>query len=103
MRRKGEVFPIKEMVSDVVRGMSFKYDKVSGAMARTFINVLAMVMIMALREGKLVTIPGFGSFKVIQRRARKAFDPYHKKVIKVPAKKVIKFKPNKKLLEAINK
>lgn len=101
MRKK--VFPIKEMVSDVKRGMSFKYDKVSEAMARTFINVLVMIMIMALREDKLVTVPGFGSFKVVQRKARKAFDPYHKKVIKVPAKKIVKFKPNRKLLEALNK
>ncbi len=59
----------------------------------------------ALREGiasgESVTFTGFGSFKVTERAARKGRNPRTGKEINIPACKVVKFTPGKKLKEAV--
>lgn len=45
-------------------------------------------------EGALV-LPGFGSFKVVERPARQAKNPRTGEMVAVPAKKVVRFKPGK--------
>ncbi|MBN2613860.1 MAG: HU family DNA-binding protein, partial [Bacteroidales bacterium] len=40
---------------------------------------------------------GFGSFSVVQRSARTGRNPQTGKEIKIPAKKVVKFKPGAEL------
>lgn len=45
-----------------------------------------------LKKGDKVTLVGFGTFSVVQRAARKGRNPQTKKEIKIPAKKVVKFK-----------
>ena len=47
------------------------------------------------KEGK-VSIIGFGSFYMQKRAARKGKNPQTGAAIKIPAKKVLKFKPSKK-------
>ncbi|MBR1851201.1 MAG: HU family DNA-binding protein [Bacteroidales bacterium] len=51
-----------------------------------------------LRAGNNTTLVGFGTFSVIKREARTGINPRTKKAIKIPAKKVAKFKPSKGLL-----
>jgi len=46
----------------------------------------------ALKKGERVALVGFGSFQVAKRAARKAISPRTKKVINIPAKKVVRFK-----------
>ena len=46
----------------------------------------------ALVAGDKVTLIGFGTFSVTKRPARKGINPQTKKAIKIPAKKVVKFK-----------
>ncbi len=41
-----------------------------------------------------VTISGFGSFKVKERKARIGYNPHTKKKMKIAAKKVVKFSPS---------
>ena len=50
-------------------------------------------------EGK-VTLVGFGTFSIVQRKARKARNPKTGEPIDVPAKTVPKFKPSKALKES---
>jgi nucleoid DNA-binding protein len=51
----------------------------------------------ALSEGKHLEIRGFGTFKVRERRARRARNPRSGTEVMVPAKLVPIFKPSKEL------
>lgn len=51
----------------------------------------------ALSEGRHVEIRGFGTFKVRERRARRARNPRSGSEVMVPAKLVPVFKPSKEL------
>ncbi len=48
-----------------------------------------------LKKGQAVTLVGFGTFGVAKRKARVGRNPQTGKEIKIPAKKVVKFKPGK--------
>lgn len=50
------------------------------------------------KDGKL-SLVGFGSFTVVKRKAREGRNPQTGKKIKIPAKKVIKFRAGKLLTE----
>lgn len=49
-----------------------------------------------------VTLVGFGTFSVLQRAERTGKNPQTGATIKIPAKKVAKFKPGKALSELVN-
>ncbi len=52
----------------------------------------------ALKAGDSVQLLGFGTFSVSQRAERTAKNPRTGDVVKVPAKKVAKFKPSTTLI-----
>ena len=60
-----------------------------------FINSVAK----ALKEGKEVRLVGFGTFGVSERASR---NPRTGETIKIPARKVAKFKPGKALQDSVN-
>ena len=51
----------------------------------------------AVKKGDKVALVGFGTFDVTERKARKGINHATKKAIKIPAKKVVKFKAGKEL------
>ncbi|MDL2266860.1 HU family DNA-binding protein [Desulfovibrio sp. OttesenSCG-928-G15] len=53
-----------------------------------------------LTEGKL-TLTGFGTFAAETRQARKGRNPRTGQAINIPAAKVVKFRPGKKLKDTI--
>lgn len=55
-----------------------------------------------LKKGKRVTLVGFGTFTVIKRKARKGRNPATGESIRVPAKKVVKFKQGYELQELLD-
>jgi DNA-binding protein HU-beta len=55
----------------------------------------------ALKKGDTVSITGFGSFKVTERKARKGRNPRTGQEITIPASKGIKFTPSKTLKESV--
>jgi DNA-binding protein HU-beta len=57
----------------------------------------------AVAKKDKVTLVGFGSFEVVQRKAREGRDPRSGKPIKIPAKKVVKFKAGSTLSSAVQK
>lgn len=57
----------------------------------------------ALKTGDKVSLVGFGSFSVAQRKARKGINPKTGESIKIKARKVPVFKAGKKLKEAVKK
>lgn len=46
-----------------------------------------------MKKGEKVAILGFGSFSVVEKSARTGVNPKTKQAIKIPARKVVKFKP----------
>ena len=50
-----------------------------------------------MKKGGKITLIGFGTYSVAERKARKGLNPRTKKTIKIPAKKVVKFKAGKGL------
>jgi DNA-binding protein HU-beta len=54
-----------------------------------------------LAAGNAVTLYGFGSFKVVERNARKGRNPRTGKELVIPACKSIKFTPSSALKDAI--
>ena len=54
------------------------------------------------KNGKLGLV-GFGTFSVVKRKAREGRNPQTGKAIRIPAKKVVKFKTGKGLAESVRK
>ena len=55
-----------------------------------------------LKNEDSVTLVGFGTFSVAQRKARSGRDPRTKEAIEIKASKLPKFKPGKALKDAVN-
>ena len=55
----------------------------------------------ALKKGDAVTLVGFGTFKVMKRKARKGRNPQTGEEIKIKASKAPKFTAGKALKEAV--
>ncbi|MGB5031554.1 MAG: HU family DNA-binding protein, partial [Saprospiraceae bacterium] len=56
----------------------------------------------SLKKGDRVTLVGFGTFAVSVRKAREGRNPATGKTIKIPKKKVVRFKAGKGLSEKLN-
>ncbi|MEA1963777.1 MAG: HU family DNA-binding protein [Candidatus Aerophobetes bacterium] len=63
------------------------------AVTETIINTLS-------NDGK-VTLVGFGTFQVIERKTRRGRNPQTGEEMQIPAKKVPKFRAGKKLRETV--
>jgi DNA-binding protein HU-beta len=55
-----------------------------------------------LKDGERAQCPGFGSFSVSERSARKGRNPATGDTITIPASKNVRFKPGKDLKESVN-
>lgn len=72
------------------------------AAARKALDTVLATMASAMQNGEKVTISGFGSFKVINRAAQKGRNPQTGQSITIPARRVVKFKPAKKLAKRLD-
>jgi integration host factor subunit beta len=57
----------------------------------------------ALREDKNIEIRGFGSYKVVKRKARIGRNPKNSELVQIPEKKSIKWKISKVFFNRLNK
>jgi DNA-binding protein HU-beta len=55
-----------------------------------------------LKDGKKISLVGFGSWSVSERAAREGRNPQTGKTIKIAAKKVVKFKAGAELESSVN-
>jgi len=65
------------------------------------IDAMTSVITDALARGEKVTLVGFGTFRVVERRPRRGRNPRTGQTIQIPAKKVPRFKPGKNLREKV--
>jgi len=63
-----------------------------------FANLFAIIA-ESLKKGDAISISGFGSFKVVERKAKMGRNPRTGKEIQIPASKTVKFTPGKAVKE----
>ena len=85
--------------ADLVENVATKCN-LSKAIAEQALNSILSSITDAVAAGDKVTLIGFGTFSVSERAAREGRNPQTGKAIKIPAKKVVKFKAGSKLAEA---
>ncbi len=68
---------------------------------REAVDAIASVITESLARGEKVTLVGFGSFKVITKKARRGRNPQTGEEIQIPSKDVPKFESGKNLREAV--
>ncbi len=56
----------------------------------------------ALKKGDKIALIGFGTCQVVKKDARQGINPMTKAKIKIPAKKVVKFKAGADLAKKVN-
>jgi DNA-binding protein HU-beta len=69
--------------------------------ANILVDVFVETVKSALKKGDKVTLIGFGSFSVVDTKAKVGRNPQTGKEIKIPASKKIKFSVGKNLKEEI--
>ena len=62
--------------------------------ARKAIDAMIRVTVQSLREGVRLTLTGLGTFNVQQRPERVGRNPRTGAAVKIPPRKVIKFRPS---------
>ena len=67
-----------------------------------FINSFMEQVGQELEEGGEVRLVGFGTFKTIEKAARKGINPRTTEEMDIPAKRLPKFTPGKKLKDRVN-
>ncbi len=84
-----------ELIDEVAKVVSTKKE------AQIAVDCVLSSITNALKKGEDVTLTGFGTFKVVKRKARKGRNPYTGEAIKIKATKAPKFTPGKSLKEAV--
>ena len=69
--------------------------------SRKAVNAVTSVITDSLVREERVTLVGFGTFQVMERKARRGRNPQTGQTIQIPAKKVPRFRPGKGLREKV--
>jgi DNA-binding protein HU-beta len=84
-------------------GRIAKDARLSKTAAANALNAALQTIADALKKNQQVTLVGFGTFLTSDRKARMGRDPQTKEPIKIPAKRVPKFRAGKALRAAVAK
>lgn len=85
----------KAQIADAIAGKA----EITKKLAAVILDEIAGL---AYREAKNgFTLPGLGKLVLVQRKARKGRNPQTGEVIKIPAKKVVKFRVAKACKDAV--
>ncbi|HNW20704.1 MAG TPA: HU family DNA-binding protein [Bacteroidales bacterium] len=86
----------KELVDAMAKEAQLPKNKTEEAL-----NAFMKVVHDAMKKNERVVLVGFGTFEVANRKARNGVNPQNGKKIKIPAKKVVKFKVGSQLAESV--
>jgi len=87
--------------AEFVEKLFTKANLASKSQAETVLEPTIETITEALMDGDSVVFTGFGSFKVVERAARKGRNPRTGEEIEIAATKVVKFTPGKTLKEVV--
>jgi DNA-binding protein HU-beta len=85
----------------LAQALAEKFSNLSKREAVEIINYLVELIANSLQAGKQVKLPGLGTFRVREKKARVAINPKTGEKVQVPAKKVPKFYASKDLKELV--
>jgi DNA-binding protein HU-beta len=85
-----------DLINEVAKVVSTKKE------AQGAVDCVLESITKALKKGDDVTLVGFGTFKVVKRKARKGRNPQTGAEIKISASKAPKFSAGKALKDAVN-
>ena len=85
-----------DLINEVAKVVSTKKE------AQEAVDCVCSSITRALKKGDTVTLVGFGSFKVVGRKARKGRNPQTGEEIDIKASNAPKFTPGQALKEAVN-
>lgn len=85
-----------ELVSAMAQGAG-----ITKAAAAAALDSYQAAVAKELKKSGKIGIVGFGTFSVVKRKAREGRNPQTGKTIKIPAKRVVKFKAGKALAEKV--
>ncbi len=69
--------------------------------SREAVDAIISAITDSLAREERVTLVGFGTFKVMERKARRGKNPRTGEEIQIRARKVVRFRPGKSLREAV--
>ena len=85
-----------DLINEVAKVVSTKKE------AQSAVECVIESITKSLKKGEDVTLVGFGTFKVVKRKARKGRNPQTGAEIKISASKAPKFTAGKGLTDAVN-
>ena len=89
--------------ADIVNGIVDRVEGLTRRQAAEALDAVITTIVEAVRSGEGAKVPGFGSFSLSERAARKGRNPATGETIKIKASKTVRFKVGKELKEAVNK
>jgi DNA-binding protein HU-beta len=85
------------MMSNIVILEEIQKEIQDKALSQNILNSIISNITDSLKHGEPVKLTGFGTFKVIERKARKGINPRTGESLSIPARRVPKFYPGKNL------
>lgn len=89
--------------ADLVNGIVDRVEGITRRQAAEAFEAVFDSIVASLRAGEGAKVPGFGSFSLSERAARKGRNPATGESINIKASKTVRFKVGKELKEAVNK
>jgi len=89
--------------SDLLQKMCNLYPNILRKDIEKIIEIIFLESAEALRNGRNIEIRGFGTFKIVKRKARVGRNPKNSKLVQIPEKKAIKWKSSKTFFNRLNK
>ena len=89
--------------SELVRKLCDIHPNILRQDMEKIIKTIVFEIVEALCRNEAVEIRGFGRFKITNRKARTGRNPKNSEIVKIPAKKAIRWKMSKILYKRLNK
>ena len=89
--------------SELIRKLCNLHPNILKKDIEKILDIVFEEIIETLCRGENIEIRGFGTYKVVNRKARQGRNPKNSETVQIPAKKAIKWKMSKILYNKLNK
>ena len=89
--------------SELIRKLCNLHPNILKKDIEKILDIVFDEIIETLCRGENIEIRGFGTYKIIKRKARQGRNPKNSETVQIPAKKAIKWKMSKILYNKLNK
>ena len=89
--------------SELLQKFCNQYPQLLRKDVEKILEIIFLEITNALYEGENVEIRGFGTYKIIKRKARIGRNPKNSELVQIPEKNVIKWKMSKTFFNRLNK